>query len=848
MHMRWLMSSFAVVVVGEPADDVGNHNDVQGRLLGRRPEASYEAQAQKQMTASTPLLTKVGPALPNGRSIPGNMAVAPPGKFYQPCTVPPARARWNPTMGIVQYGAPRSASTLQYELLCYIVTMKTGSRVCRFVKNRLDIAMGGGVVVKTHKDPYLFDEFLDQKAKHTSISMKNTMLFFSATGRGDSHPCSVYTQPFERAVYCPKSEVSHYREIFNLTNSEVSRVEEHIELWDIWRQCCGPQQSLISRLQLFNCTEPAVQAGLHLDGPSNPQCDKYNMQDVEAKLVADPSAGVKTTKDVTNAVGTCKRDKDVIAKMKSGEALLGAETKYIGWFKACENLIADQAAHVKSHQTLAAPSSEGCVSAYTRAVTASVGCPVAKKDEKKKDPAPPPGGETSRETMRSLVPPVEPSGSSCVGWDLSNDLSVPFELAFKAPRQPGLVAHYGYPADIWSFFDRLEAANAAAGREGFHAGLRLPGTGHDAVAQILTRKKIEGGIAPPPSLASSGLFVLLRGDSHMRIVFNMFVMRMTHDVATIKKSGYQRKTFHNPHLFCCTPGLRERLQPPFENCTMEIIHTDILETAVPGLLQARLGRGSVCIYWVPVMLWHEDVGVLQRWQLKGLAPDVLAVNGGAHYREAGFGSSEGNGVQPHEDMRRFSEYFDAWLASAASALERPAVPLGSGAGDQQATATAEAGIATAPITHLVILSSPPSRWSSWGQQVEAYEHVRSSVATGTLLSRAARDLTSYLDVHSLADVDVCGFSERFPAQGYNLVDPANASAKDRCGHGYTPGDPHLMGGFYIMVGELLLSLLRGGVRRCDPPPHVPSAHRILDAAFVFKPVNGKLPCCQILVK
>lgn len=388
MHRRWLISLFAVAVVGGLEDDDNNHNDAQGRLLGRRPEAWYEAQAQKQMTASAPpsSLSARTAELEHGSLtsplvIPGNEVGASSGKFYQPCTVPPAHARWNPTMGIVQYGAPRSASTLQDELLCYIVTMKTGRRVCGFVKKRLDIAMSGGVVVKTHKDPYLFDEVLDQKAKHTPISMKNTMLFFSATSRGDSHPCSVYTQPFERAVYCPKSEVSHYREIFNLTNSEVSRVEKYIEPWDIWRQCCGPQQSLLSRLQLFNCTEPAVHAGRHLDSPSNPHCEKYNLQDVEAKLVADPSAGVKTTKEVTNAVGTCKRDMDVMAKMKTGEALVGAETKYIGWFKACEHLIADQATHDKSHQNLAAPSSEGGVSAHARAVAASAGCPVAEKNE-----------------------------------------------------------------------------------------------------------------------------------------------------------------------------------------------------------------------------------------------------------------------------------------------------------------------------------------------------------------------------------------------------------------------------------------------------------------------------------
>lgn len=83
----------------------------------------------------------------------------------------------------------------------------------------------------------------------------------------------------------------------------------------------------------------------------------------------------------------------------------------------------------------------------------------------------------------------------------------------------------------------------------------------------------DGAAAPNDHAAGRPLFVLLRGDSHMRIVLNMFIMAVTRDKAVIKRAGYNKQTYHLPHLFSCprSAGLY------YEGCTLEIAGRDLPE-------------------------------------------------------------------------------------------------------------------------------------------------------------------------------------------------------------------------------------------------------------------------------
>jgi hypothetical protein len=142
-------------------------------------------------------------------------------------------------------------------------------------------------------------------------------------------------------------------------------------------------------------------------------------------------------------------------------------------------------------------------------------------------------------------------GGACVRWDLGA-VAVPTELTFKARGQPGYVSFDADPPDVFSYWARIEAATAARGQRALHAALGLRGHAHDALLAVLARKRARvaeasvvhgsdrsGGGTGDGFLDGSspaGLFLLLRGDSHLRIVLNMFLMTVSHDLNAIKRA------------------------------------------------------------------------------------------------------------------------------------------------------------------------------------------------------------------------------------------------------------------------------------------------------------------------
>jgi hypothetical protein len=151
-------------------------------------------------------------------------------------------------------------------------------------------------------------------------------------------------------------------------------------------------------------------------------------------------------------------------------------------------------------------------------------------------------------------------GGVCLDWDLAA-VSVPPEVAFRFPRKPGWVSFDGDPADALAFWDRVDAGNArlatsdASGGQGeprrsLHAALCL-GTGRAtaALAEALrgVRQGIKaargtsdgGGAASGGGGVSSGpggVFVLLRGDSHLRILLSMLIVSLSGDPEVLDKA------------------------------------------------------------------------------------------------------------------------------------------------------------------------------------------------------------------------------------------------------------------------------------------------------------------------
>jgi len=342
-------------------------------------------------------------------------------------------------------------------------------------------------------------------------------------------------------------------------------------------------------------------------------------------------------------------------------------------------------------------------------------------------------------------------GKNCVSWDLARNVTVPFDIAFKIKDHPGFVAYNAEPPDVWSYFDRLAAANAKVGAPGFHEGLALPGSALSAVVRMLALKRSR--FAALPGIDFPGVFVLLRGDSHLRIILNMVIFALTHDLAVIKRAEFNLRTYHFGHLFSCPPPSAEGFDlSPLEGCKLEIENVDISEKAMHGVLRERLAASHLCVYWRPEIIFSADVGVLQRYQGEGLLPDLIVADGGAHYRsDINVTALPKGSPLKFQATTSFSADFGAWLASAEEALE---------------------GLGGSSLTALVLVSAPYSHFSPWAWQVGSYDEVRCAVAG---LSPKAKSRVSYLDLHTLAATDACGASSRFPAQEYDLREAAPAA-------------------------------------------------------------------------
>ena len=77
------------------------------------------------------------------------------------------------------------------------------------------------------------------------------------------------------------------------------------------------------------------------------------------------------------------------------------------------------------------------------------------------------------------------TGGNCVTWDLAA-VSVPESVAFRAKGSSDpWVSFDAKPEDVWSYWDRLEAATKAAGTKGLHEALGLNGNLTSAMADVM---------------------------------------------------------------------------------------------------------------------------------------------------------------------------------------------------------------------------------------------------------------------------------------------------------------------------------------------------------------------------
>jgi hypothetical protein len=215
----------------------------------------------------------------------------------------------------------------------------------------------------------------------------------------------------------------------------------------------------------------------------------------------------------------------------------------------------------------------------------------------------------------------------------------------------------------------------------------------------------------------------------------------------------------------------------------------------------------MCALWESINFFDEDVGGFEKWKSLGLLPDLICVNGGAHYHDYAIPPPSKSPLF-REDIINYKANMQRWMESTETFLE---------------------SLEPDDTTVLVVFSSPFSYFSEWQHQLAAFEDLRVAVAS---LRPLAKQRASYVDFHTLAATDVCGFSNKFPSRMYEYGNKTKPGLRNQCGHVLKPADAHLCGGAYMYAGELAFNLMRSRIRRCDPDPHQPSLFRVDDAALI----------------
>eukprot|EP00746_Dinoflagellata_sp_MGD_P004959 gnl/MRDRNA2_/MRDRNA2_109588_c0_seq1.p1 gnl/MRDRNA2_/MRDRNA2_109588_c0~~gnl/MRDRNA2_/MRDRNA2_109588_c0_seq1.p1 ORF type:complete len:316 (+),score=20.08 gnl/MRDRNA2_/MRDRNA2_109588_c0_seq1:85-1032(+) len=177
---------------------------------------------------------------------------------------------------IVQYGTPRTATTLQFHSLCALmVLLHPGQVDCQFaVKPKQWFTHAPGKkykVIKTHTRPDL------------GFQPKKRFWLFITSGEAPNAAeiaQSMKVEPqYIQSFPLVKSQgweiVADYAKIFHSSKKHTEEFLNYMKSWSLLRQCCGAQQSRFHRSVLWG------------DIPSSqcPACDGQNLDAVESELV-----------------------------------------------------------------------------------------------------------------------------------------------------------------------------------------------------------------------------------------------------------------------------------------------------------------------------------------------------------------------------------------------------------------------------------------------------------------------------------------------------------------------------------------------------------------------------------
>ena len=175
---------------------------------------------------------------------------------------------------VIQYGVPRTATSLQYAILTSLATLQCAQEgldepETPYVNQPPKGGFVPGAIYKTHNAAVVLAL---NKTTHalvftTSSDAKPDAAAAELRGRQFAH-----VQRLADVERYASGVVADYFKFFDLTATNAAVAAKKIKTWDITRLCCSPQGSLHSRLQLHGC--PPLRTWFDA---MNPDCDLYDL-------------------------------------------------------------------------------------------------------------------------------------------------------------------------------------------------------------------------------------------------------------------------------------------------------------------------------------------------------------------------------------------------------------------------------------------------------------------------------------------------------------------------------------------------------------------------------------------
>ena len=204
---------------------------------------------------------------------------------------------------LIQYGEPRTASTLQFQTLCAIALVLDKADPSRVVCSFLpagptppgDLAGKAADqttlhVVKTHSVPaegfpnnaWLFASEIDD-----AVGADDP---WQGAAQRMSHELNhevKYAQVMSRLAERGSGIASEYQSFFGLSDPQIEEVVTYLRYWDILRMCCGAQMDDGYRAELGGGAPADVRAGpgSYLMTVKPESCHRYDIQAIERHAV-----------------------------------------------------------------------------------------------------------------------------------------------------------------------------------------------------------------------------------------------------------------------------------------------------------------------------------------------------------------------------------------------------------------------------------------------------------------------------------------------------------------------------------------------------------------------------------